>query len=91
MGRHLAAGREQELAEAWLKAPDRNAVTQAAHLIDQLLQHNPEHFGQPYSINRRSLMVLPLGVLYRVLKDVQRIEVLHVWHVPPLNGQQLKS
>ena len=77
----------QELAAVWLNAPDRNAVTRAAHLIDVQLQNDPENTGQPYTNGRRTLLVVPLGVVYRVLRSIRRVEVIHVWWVQPSNGQ----
>jgi plasmid stabilization system protein ParE len=78
---------EQELTDIWLTAPDRAAVTQAAHLINVQLEQDPENAGNPYTNGRRSYQVPPLGVIYRVLKDSQRVEVIHVWRTLPTNGQ----
>ena len=33
---------EQNLAAVWMAAPDRNAVTSAANIVDQLLAEDPE-------------------------------------------------
>jgi hypothetical protein len=33
----------EHLAENWIQATDRNAVTRATHRIDQLLRYNPEN------------------------------------------------
>jgi len=78
---------EDELTGAWLNAPDRSAVTQAAHLIDMQLENDPENAGAPYTNGRRSLHVPPLAVIFRVLPDVQRVEVVHVWQPQATNGQ----
>jgi hypothetical protein len=78
---------EQELADAWLNAPFRDAVTRAAHIIDQLLQRDPENNGQPILNGRRCVLVPPLGVLFRILADEQRVEVIHVWLLTQGNGQ----
>src|SRR5262249_46426250 len=53
---------EQELAELWINAPDRNAVTQAANHIDRTLQTDPEQHGESRPDGRRILIVAPLGV-----------------------------
>jgi hypothetical protein len=37
---------EQELADSWLNAPDRDAVTHAAQTIDELLQRDPLKAGE---------------------------------------------
>jgi hypothetical protein len=36
---------EQRLAAIWMSANDRNAVTQAAHAIDEALRTDPEQVG----------------------------------------------
>jgi plasmid stabilization system protein ParE len=71
---------EQELADIWLNASDRASITRAAHIIDQILKHDPENAGESRPNNRRILIVLPLAVIYRVLPDDRRVEVVHVWH-----------
>ena len=74
---------EQELADA----SDRSTVTQAANLIDSQLRSNPENIGSPSRNSRRGLIVSPRAVIYRVIKDAHRVEVLHVWTVPGGNGR----
>jgi hypothetical protein len=37
---------ENQLAGAWLAAPDRNAVTRAQATIDRLLGANPLEYGR---------------------------------------------
>ena len=46
---HWVSEAEEELAAIWLGAGDRNAVTEAAHRIDQTLQTNPEEAGESRS------------------------------------------
>jgi hypothetical protein len=69
---------ESELAELWLNAPERDSVSRAAHIIDQLLESNPEEVGESRPEGRRIAFVSPLGVLFR-LKTASVVEVLHVW------------
>jgi hypothetical protein len=69
---------ESELADLWLNAPGRDAVSRAAHIIDQLLESNPEEVGESRPEGRRIAFVSPLGVLFR-LKTASVVEVLHVW------------
>ena len=38
---------EQNLAELWLAAPDRAALTAAAAWVDRLLASDPLHAGAP--------------------------------------------
>jgi plasmid stabilization system protein ParE len=60
---HPAA--EQELAAIWIGATDRRAVTQAAHIIDQLLSSGPLNQGEEF-YGDRILVALPLAVTYAV-------------------------
>jgi plasmid stabilization system protein ParE len=69
----------ENLAEIWLQAADRNAVTRATHRIDQLLRSNPEQKGESRDGGRRVLLEPPLGVVFRVRTQGQIVEVLRVW------------
>jgi hypothetical protein len=76
---------ERRLAQLWLDAADRNAVTQAAHQIDQRLRIGPEDAGESRPGGRRLLLVSPLGVLFRVIPQDRLVRVLTVWQfqTPP--------
>jgi hypothetical protein len=71
---------EQELAAAWLASADRNAVTAAAHRLDQRLRIDPLHMGKARksSVQRVALDV-PLGVEFEVIEDDKKVRVLGVW------------
>jgi plasmid stabilization system protein ParE len=66
---------ENDLARIWMQAPDREAVTRAAHLLDQLLRESPEAQAHPEGDHYR-LAVGPLVVLFRVLPDDCQVHVL---------------
>ena len=70
---------EQDLAAAWLSAPDRDAVTAAAHQIDQRLQTDPDQQGESRPQGRRILFEPPLGVLSKVRPRTRTVYVLGVW------------
>jgi hypothetical protein len=70
---------EQELADAWLEAPDRTAVSNAALAIDQALVLDPENSGESRAHGRRIAFAPPLGVMFRPRPDQSTVEVLHVW------------
>src|SRR5262249_42954927 len=70
---------EQELADAWLHAPDRESVNKAARAIDQLLESTPQDSGESRRDGRRILFSPPLGVIYRVHAESNLVEVVHVW------------
>ena len=70
-----------ELAALWLQAGSamREAITAAAHQIDQQLQANPYGLGESRPEGRRVLFFYPLGVLFRIEQDEQTVSVLHIW------------
>jgi hypothetical protein len=57
------AAAEQELAQIWLNAADRSAVTSASNRIDRRLQSNPEDEGESRPNGQRIVFETPLGVL----------------------------
>jgi hypothetical protein len=69
---------EAELASAWMAASDQQAVADASNRIDQLLKFRAEELGEPYGEQHRRLVVEPLAVIYRVLPEDRRVEVVHV-------------
>jgi hypothetical protein len=69
-----------KLANLWINAPDRTAVTQAADRIDVLLADDPDQQGYPFG-DRRVLYVMPLAVIYTVSPDDRLVEVLQVERV----------
>jgi hypothetical protein len=69
---------EQELARLRINAPDRQAVTQAAH-IPERLRLDPLDVGESRPNGRRILFASPLGVVYRVIPDDMLVQVEHVW------------
>jgi hypothetical protein len=70
---------EQELAAIWMAAADPDAVTAAAHLIDQCLRRDPDTQGESRPEGRRILLKYPLGVLF-IVKPLDRlVYVLNVW------------
>jgi hypothetical protein len=70
---------EQELAELWLNALDRTAITQASNRIDRILGRDPEQVGESREGNRRILVEPPLAVIFRVELMDRLVQVLHVF------------
>jgi plasmid stabilization system protein ParE len=70
---------EQELAEIWIAATDRQAITQAAHVIDQLLASDPLAQGEEF-YGDRILVALPLAVTFAVNEQDRTVQILQVWH-----------
>jgi len=73
---------EAELAELWLEAADRSAVTSAANRIDGLLGRNPDSQGESRTGSIRLMFVAPVGVFFDVREQDRIVAVLSVWRVP---------
>ena len=63
-----------QLADIWMSAPDRNAVTAASQRIDQLLATDP--FNSESRPNRRRIiMVSPLSAQFSVFEAINTVTV----------------
>jgi len=60
---------ENHLANAWMTAPDKAAVTAAANTIDDQLRRDPYANSESRSGDTRVMFVPPLGVAYDVNED----------------------
>ncbi len=69
----------EELARIWLTGDDREAITAAAHAIDQALALDPQKRGEDF-YGDRLLVALPLAVTFTVREDDRIVQVLQVWH-----------
>jgi hypothetical protein len=71
---------EQELAAAWLMAPDRNALTEAAAWLDERLANSPLTLGRRRSSSvHRTAYRSPLGIEFEVIEDDKRVIVRGVF------------
>ena len=70
---------ERFLAEIWLDATDRAAVTQAAYALDQRLRNDAHLQGESREGHVRILFESPLAVHVEVIPDDCRALVLTVW------------
>jgi hypothetical protein len=70
-----------ELTSLWMGADSerRQAITEAAHQIDQQLQLNPDKQGESRPDGRRIFFAPPLGVLFRIFSEQSVVRVLQVW------------
>ncbi len=64
-----------QLAQIWLDASDRSAVSSAADRIDQTLATDPMGKGEEVHEGLRRLVVAPLQVLYAVRESDRIVEV----------------
>jgi hypothetical protein len=69
------------LAELWIKAPDRQAVADAANAIDRLLRTDAHLRGRPF-FQQRVLAVSPLAVTFEVSVSDRLVTVAEVRRIP---------
>jgi hypothetical protein len=69
---------QNELAELWLQAPDRNTVAAATYAIDRGLAEDASGKGIELSEGLRAFFSPPLRVLFSVREDDRVVEVLCV-------------
>ena len=70
---------EKDLADIWIEAPDRRAISTAANAIDASLAERPESFGESRDQNVRVAFMWPLGIEFEVLSEDRIVYVLSVW------------
>ena len=70
-----------ELTRIWLNSgsSDRQAITDASHVLEKQLSVNPEDVGESRPDGRRIHFSAPLGVIFRVKASLLRVLVTHVW------------
>jgi len=73
-------GAEDDLAEVWLNASDRNAVSAATFAIDRELAQDATQKGLEVSEGLRAFYEPPLRVLFAVREEDRIVEVLRVRH-----------
>lgn len=69
---------QDQLAEIWMAATDRNAVTAASYRLDQQLADDPLNLGESRGGIERIAFEPPLRILFRVLEPDRRVEVHEV-------------
>jgi plasmid stabilization system protein ParE len=69
---------QDELAEIWTVARDRNAVTAAAHIIDVELTHDAATKDVEVSEGLRAFFAPPLRILFTVDEGDRLVEVVRV-------------
>jgi hypothetical protein len=70
---------EQALAELWMDAANRSAITAAARGIDEQLRTDPENVGESRWGDKRILLVPLLGVDFTIDRRRRLVSVLAVW------------
>jgi len=71
-----------ELTDLWTRADSalRQAITAAAHRIDQELRADPENKGESRGDNERVWFAFPLGIRFEVDRRRSVARILHVWN-----------
>lgn len=67
-----------ELAEIWLRATDRDAISYATHEIDQELGSDALLKGEDLHEGLRVIRVAPLKVIFFVRQDDRFVEITSV-------------
>ena len=67
------------LADAWIQASDRAAVTSASDPVDPELEVNPDSKGVDFYGDRLLVVDSFLHVIFRVEPPKLRVTVLDVW------------
>jgi hypothetical protein len=68
-----------QLADAWTRAPDRAAVTAAAHAIDVALGRDPVGESESRESDLRVLFRAPIGVLFHLDPEAGAVSVVYCW------------
>jgi hypothetical protein len=75
---------DHQLADIWLRATDRQQVTDAANHIEELLRHDPDRRGEARPNGWRILVVGPLAATFEVSADDRKVTVLSIRYNPSL-------
>jgi len=72
-----------QLADLWVAATDRNAITRAANTLDTLLARDPLNYGESRSGARRIVVEPPLVAVFKVDQANRKVTVLAVRGMSP--------
>jgi len=70
-----------ELADVWLRAFDREAVSAASAEVDRLLGYDPVSQGESREDNTRVLLIKPLGIEFEINDGDRKVIVNSVWNI----------
>jgi hypothetical protein len=71
---------EDELAEIWLRAEDRQAITVASHQIDQELRKDADQKGEDF-YGDRVFQSGPLAVVFELSPDDRLVRITQVMRI----------
>jgi hypothetical protein len=78
---------EQELAQLWFSATDRDRITLAAAELERRLRHDPETAGESRAPGRRILIAPPLAATFRVSPADRLVQILNLREFRPKRSQ----
>lgn len=70
---------EDQLADIWLAAEDRELITRTAAAIDEHLEKSGPAAGESRPDGKRILIMAPLGIKFQVYPNDAIIRVADVW------------
>jgi hypothetical protein len=71
-----------QLPGIWLRAKNRQQVTDAVNYLDQLLRRDPNGMGEPRANGWRILSVPPVAITYQVNPN-DRLVIVHSIRLDP--------
>jgi hypothetical protein len=74
---------EQHLADLWLNAPDRKAISAASDALEVDLRRDPLNVGESRAGRTRITFVGPLGFVFDVYPQAGQVIVKAVWRARP--------
>ena len=73
---------ESELAEVWLIANDRSAVTQMANHLERQLSFDPLNVGESRESSlSRIVYSSPIGMYFEIIPDDLKVLIHSIWYV----------
>ena len=71
---------ENELAEIWLRAEDRAAITSASYRVEYELQNDPDQKGEDF-YGDRVYQYGPLAAAYELINDDRLVRIVQVMRI----------
>ena len=68
-----------DLAEIWLEANDRQAVTDAVRIAENKLAERPSGWGAEMSEGLFRIVAGPVRVLFTIEEKTRRVRIARVW------------
>jgi hypothetical protein len=73
---------DHQLADIWLRVPNRQQVADAFNRIELLLKHDAHLLGREHPDGWRAFVVPPLAITFRVSEDDRLVTIMSVFYRP---------